>query len=149
MESRSVPPVKMLEVPIDDLVKNPWNTNIVSPANETKLEASITRNGMFKPLLVREITKGKKTILEIIGGEHRWEAAKKLGIVTVPIVNFGAIDELRAKEIGVLDNARYGTDDTLQFADLLKEIGSLDTLQQFLPYGDEDLKSILDRKSVV
>jgi ParB family chromosome partitioning protein len=53
---------------------NPWNTNIVSHENELKLRASIERNGMFKPVLVREISMGHCK-LQSLGGWHRVEQA--------------------------------------------------------------------------
>ena len=40
------------------LKKNPWNTNIVSPESERKLDESVRRNGMFKPVLVRRLPSG-------------------------------------------------------------------------------------------
>lgn len=129
---------KMLELDPKLLVPNPWNTNIVSPDNEAKLEESIKRNGVFKPVIVREVD-GQ---YEILGGEHRWQVASKLGLATVPVMNLGPIDEKRAKEISVIDNSRYGADDTISFAELLKSIGDNGELTSYLPFGDEDLTTI-------
>lgn len=123
---------------------NPWNTNIVSPENDLKLEESIRRNGLFKPIIVREVSGS----LQIIGGEHRWQAAQNVGMVDVPIVNLGPIDDHRAKEIGVIDNSRYGDDDALSFAELLKELGSADDLKTFLPYADDDLTTIFSVSNI-
>lgn len=129
---------KMLELDPKLLSPNTWNTNIVSPDNETKLEESIKRNGVFKPVIVREVD-GR---YEILGGEHRWQVAVKLNLPTVPVMNLGPIDEKRAKEISIIDNSRYGADDTLSFAELLKSLGDTADLLTFLPFGDEDLSSI-------
>lgn len=118
------------------LAPNPWNTNQLSPDAEDKIDVSLQRNGLFKPILVRELEDGA---LQIIGGEHRWESAKRLNYETIPICNLGPITELQAKEIGIIDNARYGADDTLPFAELLKEIGAAAELTTFLPFGDQDL----------
>lgn len=127
-----------LTVAASELRKNPWNTNIVSADNEAKIRESITRNGIFKPIIVRQVA--GIAGYEIIGGEHRWEQAVELGHTEVPIVNLGLIDERRAKEIGIIDNARYGADDTVGLGDILKELGNVDEIQTFLPYGDTDLK---------
>ncbi|NIH77410.1 hypothetical protein FHV99_004662 [Ochrobactrum sp. P20RRXII] len=127
-----------LTVSASTLRKNPWNTNIVSADNEAKIRESITRNGLFKPIIVREVA--GIAGYEIIGGEHRWEQAIELGHTDVPIVNLGQIDDRHAKEIGIIDNARYGADDTVGLGDILKELGNLDEIQSFLPYGDTDLK---------
>ncbi|SCW95584.1 ParB/RepB/Spo0J family partition protein [Ancylobacter rudongensis] len=125
---------------------NPWNTNRVAADNEAKIRASIERNGLFKPIVVRQV----KDVAgyEIIGGEHRWEQAKELGMTEVPICNLGFISEKQAKEIGVIDNARYGADDTLSFAELLKELGDADELQEFLPYGETDLNAIFSASDI-
>lgn len=121
---------------------NPWNTNFVSPENEEKLLASMRRFKLFKPIIVREIEEDGETVYEILGGEHRWEGAKRLGYTEVPIMNLGAISDTEAKEISLADNARYGSDDSAALAALLSELGSTDDLQSFLPFTNPDLKSI-------
>jgi len=133
-------------VPASELRKNPWNTNRVSADHELKIRKSLERNGMFKPIIVRQFPGVDG--YEILGGEHRWEQAVELGYTEVPIANLGFIDDRRAKEIGVIDNTRYGADDTLSFADLLKEIGDLDELQDFLPYGSADLDAIFSSSDI-
>jgi ParB-like chromosome segregation protein Spo0J len=146
MQANPVTEPELLSLsPVDPrIVKNGWNTNVVTPENEAKLEASIKRNGMFKPIIVRE----QDDKLEVIGGEHRWEIAQKLGLQTIPVVNLGKIDDKRAKEISVIDNARYGIDDTLSFADLLKELGDAATLQDFLPYTETDFAEIFSSADI-
>lgn len=118
---------------------NPWNTNHMGPDAEAKLDASIKRLGMFKPVVVRELEDGT---LEILGGQHRNEAAIRLGMPEVPIVNVGAVDDKKAKEIGIVDNGRYGADDTLELASLLESLGNAEELATFLPYSDADFASI-------
>ena len=79
-------PVNMGEVETSRLRPNPWNTNHVTPENEEKLRASIARFGVFKPIICRELQDGT---LEILGGEHRWQTARDMGLDTVPVVNLG------------------------------------------------------------
>ena len=138
--------VVFLSVPITELRKNPWNTNIVSPDSEAKIRRSLERNGMFKPIIVRQVASVDG--YEIIGGEHRWEQAGELGHTDISIANLGFITELQAKEIGVIDNAKYGADDTLSLAELLKELGTIDELQDFLPYGSADLSAIFSSSDI-
>lgn len=135
-----MPQIEFLNVPVGELRKNPWNTNRVSSDGEAKIRNSLERNGMFKPVIVRQVA--GEGGYEIIGGEHRWEQAIELGYEEVPVANLGFISDRQAKEIGVIDNARYGADDTLSFAELLKELGDVDELQDFLPYGNADLDAI-------
>jgi ParB-like chromosome segregation protein Spo0J len=141
--------VQYLEARVEDLHPNPFNPNRVSAENEMKIRASIERNGIFKPIIVREVAKPDgSTSYEIIGGQHRWEQAKALGYSAVPIANLGRISDLRAKEIGLLDNARYGVDDTLSLGAILKELGDAEEIQSFLPYGDSDLTAIWSAQSI-
>jgi hypothetical protein len=135
----------LLQLPPDTLRPNPWNTNVVSPELEAKLEASITRLGMFKPVVCRELPDGS---MEILGGEHRNRAAIKLKFELVPVLNLGRVDDARAKEIGLVDNARYGNDDTLQLAALLKDLGDVSDLGTFMPYSDAEFASIFAASSI-
>lgn len=129
----------------ENLKPNSWNTNVVSPVNEEKLDNSIKRLGMFKPILVRELQDGT---LEILGGEHRVDRAAKLGQTSVPVINLGTIDDDRAKEIGLVDNGRYGLDDTLALAELLSDLGDKADLSGFLPYSDSDLDTIFSAADI-
>ncbi|MBO6509165.1 MAG: ParB N-terminal domain-containing protein [Roseibium sp.] len=131
---------QQLNVSPDRLEKNPWNSNIVSPENEEKLDEAVRRMGFFKPIVVREIPSSDK--FQILGGEHRWEASTRVGLEEVPIFNLGPIDDVKAKEISLADNARYGSDDELQLAVILEDIGESDTISSFLPYTNADITSI-------
>lgn len=120
------------------LKANDWNPNHITSAEvEGKLDESIKRFGMFKPILVRQLESGE---LEIIGGEHRARRGAEAGLETVPVLNLGVIDDIRAKEIGLLDNGRYGSDDALELSELLKQIEP--DFKSFLPYTDEDLAAL-------
>lgn len=129
----------MSEVDINLLAPNPWNTNRVDAANELKLKASFKKFGCYKPIVVRTLDDGG---LQILGGEHRWRTARELDYKTVPVVNLGRISDLQAKQVGLADNGRYGEDDTLQLAELLKGMGDMDDILSFLPYANDDLASI-------
>jgi len=124
---------------------NPWNTNVVSPDNEAKIEESIRRHGFIKPVIVRRLMDDS---MEILGGEHRSAAAVRLGITEIPVFDLGRIDDQKAKEIGLIDNARYGADDMLGLANLLEELGTPDDLASFLPYSDTDFASIFSSTTI-
>lgn len=123
---------------------SPWNSNVVSHENEEKLRASIERHGMFKPVLVRELPDAS---LQCIGGWHRCEQAIELGYGEVPVINLGPIDDEKAKEISLADNARYGIDDTLKLSEIL---GDLDTtaIEQFMPWTTRDIDALTASLSV-
>lgn len=123
---------------------NPWNTNIVSHENELKLRASIERNGMFKPVLVREISSfpGSRDIkLQSLGGWHRVEQAVELGHAEVPTVILSGVSDERAKEISLADNARYGVDDTLKLSELLGELDG-QAIENIMPWSAGDIAAL-------
>ncbi|CAB4122049.1 Spo0J Stage 0 sporulation protein J (antagonist of Soj) containing ParB-like nuclease domain [uncultured Caudovirales phage] len=137
--------IKNLAIDPKKLTKNPWNTNMVDPENQTKLDNSVKRFGMFKPIICRELANGA---LQILGGEHRVESAVRLGFKEIPIINLGKISDEKAKEISLVDNGRYGIDDTLQLAELLKELGEFEDISSYMPYSDDDLNSIFSSTSI-
>lgn len=137
--------LNMTEMPTGALVPNSFNTNVVSPESEAKLEESIKRFGVYKPIICRELEDG---CLEIIGGEHRWRAAQKLGHTTVPVVNLGSVPDSKAKEIMLVDNGRYGEDDTLALAELLQDLGNADEIMSFLPFSSDEIDAIFSSTSI-
>jgi ParB-like chromosome segregation protein Spo0J len=137
--------ILMQETDPRSLKPNPWNTNVVSPDNEAKIDASIKRLGMFKPIIVRILP--DKT-LQILGGAHRRDSAIRLGMSSVPVMNLGHIDDKKAKEIGIVDNGRYGEDDTLGLAELLDSLGGADELAAFMPFTDADFSSIFASSNI-
>lgn len=127
------------------LAPNPWNTNSCSPELEKKLDASVSKLDMFKPIVVRELADGT---LQILGGEHRAQSAVRVGLASVPIFNLGRITDKKAKEIGLVDNARYGSDDTLALARLLEELGSVEDITSFMPFSDSEVSNIFASVSI-
>lgn len=127
------------------LVPNPWNANVMSPENEDKLEKSMLRHGAYKPIIVRQNDSNQ---YEIVGGEHRARIAKKLNINPVMIVNLGRVSDTVAKEIMLVDNSRYGADDTLKLAEVLESIGDIEDISSFMPYTDADLVSIFSSVNI-
>lgn len=130
---------------------SPWNANVVSHENEEKLRASIERHGMFKPLLVREVSvekmNGSANRLQCIGGWHRCEQAIEIGYTEVPIINLGTITDEKAKEISLADNARYGIDDTLKLSEILGDLDT-DALEHILPWTNRDIAALTASLSV-
>ncbi len=128
------------------LQPNPWNSNRVTSENKRKLEKSIGRLGNFKPILVRELDNGE---LQIVGGENRRDAELKRGAKTVPILNLGKISDERAKEIGLVDNERYGEDDANALQKLLNELESSHELVDFMPITEDEFDSFWSKDSSI
>lgn len=121
-----------------DLRPNPWNTNSVPPDAMEKLVASLERHGWVRPVLARK----NGPSLEILGGQHRVEAAKELGHETVPVIVLENVSDDRAKEIGLIDNARYGEDDANGLASLMEELGGVMKMAEFLPIGEAEIAAL-------
>lgn len=141
----TAPKLEIMEIAPTALVANPWNTNVVPPDSEKKIAKSLERFGFFKPILARTNAAGA---LEILGGEHRWRAALDAGYDKVPVINLGTISDERAKEISLVDNGRYGADDTVKLAELLESLGDISDLSQFMPYDSVDIEQIFSASNI-
>lgn len=94
---------KLDEVPIDSVTPNPNQprTNFKQEEIE-ELAASIEKDGLLQPILVRPIGEGA---YQIIAGERRWQACKSIGLKTVP-VRIREVDEDRALELALVENVQ-------------------------------------------
>lgn len=115
------------------LRRNPWNPNRVDPENLEKLKTSLSEFGQFKPVVVRELPDGD---YEILGGEHRNDAAIALGWDSIAVFSLGQISDEAAKKISLADNTRYGEDDEESLALLLKEL-DIEDMSAFMPMDEE------------
>jgi hypothetical protein len=114
-----------------------------------KLKRSIQELGFSTAIVVREVRKGKTVSYQILGGKHRAEAAIELGLETVPVVNLGEVDDIRAKKIGLVDNHRYGNDEVMQLAKIFEEIGEhSDLLSLILPVSQADLDAVIGAANI-
>lgn len=75
--------VKLKSIPIDLLQPAGWNPNVEDVATFNELVNSIEQDGFLEPLLVAP--NDDETYM-IIAGEHRWKAARQVGLTEVPAV---------------------------------------------------------------
>lgn len=132
-----------MSVDPNTLTFSPWNVNSVSPENQQKLVESIRRNGLFRPVVVRELDDGT---LQVIAGEHTTLAAIELKYARIDVYNLGKLDDIKAKEISIIDNQHYGHEDAFGLAELLKQLEG--DVEAFLPMSDANLKAIFKATSV-
>ena len=130
--------MNILNVKPENLEPNPWNSNTLTPEAEVKLQLSIERLGMFKPIIIRELPNGT---MQILGGQHRAEIAARMGL-TIPAINLGLIEDQQAKEIGIIDNGRYGHDQADLLAKLLEDMGDPKELSTFLPFDLSEIDAM-------
>lgn len=88
------------EVPLSSVKPNPDQPRTSFKKEEMEeLAASIEKEGLLQPILVRSI--GKE--YQIIAGERRWQACQMLGKATIPIRVHEA-DEDKALELALVEN---------------------------------------------
>jgi len=88
------------EVAIDRVVPSPLQPRthfIETPLDE--LVESIRQHGIIQPLIVRQVD----GFYELIAGERRWRASKKLGLATVPVIEREASDR-DVLEMALIEN---------------------------------------------
>lgn len=79
------------DIPLDKIHPNPFNPNSMPAGTFKKMLASISKFGLFNDIIVRK-DKGKDTF-EIIDGEQRYNAFKKLGFSEISCKIVEATDE--------------------------------------------------------
>ncbi len=88
------------EVPVSQIVPSPLQPRSRLPDDALdELLESIRQHGVIQPLIVRSVN-GQ---LELIAGERRWRASRKLGLETVPVIEREATDR-EVLEMALVEN---------------------------------------------
>lgn len=127
-------------LPPDLLVPNTWNPNRMDAFMYSKAIESIREFGFIDPITARP----KNKSFEIIDGEHRWKAAKDLGLRTIPCFVL-VLDDAQAKKLTILLNELRGSPDPVELGVLLKDLletESVESLSVVLPYTDDAIKEM-------
>lgn len=96
--------MKVQELPIESLIKNPNNPRVIKDAKFKKLVKSLQE---FPEMLkIRPIVTNKDMI--ILGGNQRYEAMKAAGIKTAPVIVADNLSEDQQREFIIKDNVGYG-----------------------------------------
>lgn len=88
------------EVSLNKITPNPNQPR--TSFSEEKIEdlaKSIEKDGLLQPIIVRPFNDG----YQIIAGERRYHACKKIGLETIP-VRIVQVDELQSQEIALVEN---------------------------------------------
>jgi len=131
-------------VPISRLRPWPENPRLMPEAEMAKLSRSIEAFGLVEPLVVR------RSDYLVIGGHQRLEAAKTLGLRTVPVV-YVEVSEAEAKTLNLALNRIKGEWDMPRLGALLEELQALPTPALLLAGFDlpeiDDLLADLEREA--
>ena len=113
---------------VNELKPNDYNPNEMTESIFNHLKREYERVGMLQPILIN-----KNHI--IIDGEHRWKAAKEMGLEEIPVIIVDISDE-DAKITTVNMNQIKGELNPVKFAELLKSLES--------DYNNEQLAELLN-----
>ena len=116
-EANGKPKGIMKEIPISQVFPNSFNPNVMDEKEFNLLVQNVQDFGMAVPITVVE--KGDGTYM-IIGGEHRWKAARLTGMKTIPAVVYSEeeMNEDQAKFQTMRLNMIHGKIDPKKFVDM-------------------------------
>lgn len=93
---------KPLEIPLDHIERNPFQTRTrFDDSKMAELAASIAATGVVQPILVRPL--GVPNRYQLIAGERRWLASRRVGKSTIPAIVRQVSDE-QTLEITIVEN---------------------------------------------
>jgi len=125
------------QVAVAQLRHSPYNPRHMSEAEMQKLVRSIEKFGFIEPVVVRKADNA------VIGGHQRLEAAKALGIETVPVVYVDVTEE-EAKALNLALNRIQGEWDLPKLGELLEELRDLPDLDETLSgFDDREIATLL------
>lgn len=92
--------VDFLEIKIQEIQPNPNQPRIdISEERLAELMSSIEKEGLLQPILVRPEGNG----YQIVAGERRWQACKRLGFNTIA-AKIVVANDIEAQEIALIEN---------------------------------------------
>ena len=130
---------------IENLVKAEWNYKTDGTDEQiTKLMKSIQYDNSAGILAVRKLNDK----YEVIDGNHRLEALRRLGWMQIQVENFGDIPKSKAIVISRRRNHVWFDDDLKAFSDLIKndvlpDIDT-DTLKEILPDTPDEIDNLIN-----
>ena len=132
-------PIEFKWIPIDLIVPNSWNPNTQDDITFNVMQDEISQVGFIDPLEVVALDDGTFMIL---GGEHRWRAAKNLNHEEVPCI---ILTDEKWKEtdlqkfVTVRLNVIHGKMDPDKFVALYNEMATkygAESMQRLMGYAD-------------
>ena len=106
------------EIAVDKIVRNPKQPRTHFDESElSDLAASIEQVGVLQPIIVRPVGTG----YEIIAGERRYQAARRVGLKTVPAI-VKEIDDDASLELALIENIQRSDLNSIEEARAYKEL---------------------------
>ena len=104
----------ILEIAIDQITPNPFQPRkYFSDENIEELASSILAQGLLQPITLRR----KDGVLQIVSGERRWRAFKKLGEAAIPAHIIDDINDEKMLELAIIENIQREDLNPLELCD--------------------------------
>ncbi len=109
----------VIHVPVENIVRNPRQPRAQMDAQELEaLAGSIREHGILQPLVV---SPGEGGTYVLIAGERRWQAARKAGLKTVPVIVRQA-DDRQHLELALIENLQRADLNPLEAAQAYRQL---------------------------
>jgi len=126
-------------VSTSDIKPNTYNPNRQDEATLELLKKSMTEDGFTQPVIVHRESR------QIVDGEHRWRAARALGMSQIPVVFVEMTDE-QMRIATLRHNRARGSEDIELSVEVLRDLqqlGAIDWAQDSLMISDSELNDLL------
>lgn len=107
--------MNLKDIPIEKINPNEYNPNEMNESTFNHLKKEYNRIGYLQPILVRPVENDE---YEIVDGEHRYKAGKKIGLKTLKCI-VKEMTEEEAKITTINMNDIKGTDNPVKKAELI------------------------------
>ena len=131
-------PLKVKQIPVDELHNAPWNANRVPEDVLAKVRRSIADFGVVENLVARARPEGG---YEVISGNHRLGIYREMGVTKAP-VHVVDVDDAHARILAQTLNRTRGQDDAEAYAALLTDVLVDMDMEQVLAYLPESERTI-------
>lgn len=138
-EAKKLNKLKIQYLSVDDIAPNNYNPNRQDPKDFELLLRSIEDDGFTQPVIVTED-------FLIVDGEHRWRAAKTLGMKKIPVVKVDMSAE-QARISTIRHNRARGVHDIDLEVEILKELqmlGAGEFMKDALMISQKELDDLID-----
>ena len=126
-------PISVRYLPISTLRPAPYNPRVMPDSEMAALCESLRAFGFAEPVVVRRADH------LIIGGHQRVEAAKRIGLSEVPVVELDLTDE-QAKSLNIALNKIHGEFDIPKLAELLASLPT--DLQGLTGFSEAEMRQV-------
>lgn len=128
-----------VEIPVQNIEPNPDQPRKYFDQDSLdELKASIQKEGVLQPILVRTMESEGKTNYQIIAGERRWRASQELHLPTIPAILIEC-DQATAIQLGLIENLQR------ENISPMDEAASLKLLMDDYHKTPEDVADILSK----